>query len=85
MAARFPQRAPGWIGRRVLVRWDRLYVRLLHPQTGEPLREHLRQKRGWYPREGKFTLRKFQVMTENCRKFSRYARKDFHLMTESSA
>jgi len=24
-------------------------------------------------------------MTENCRKFSRYARQEFHLMTESSA
>jgi hypothetical protein len=24
-------------------------------------------------------------MTEDCRKLSRYARKDFHLMTESSA
>ena len=29
--------------------------------------------------------RKFQVMTEICRKISRYARKEFHLMTESSA
>jgi len=28
---------------------------------------------------------KFQVMAENCRKISRYARQEFHLMTESSA
>ncbi len=37
---------PGWIGRRVQVQWDSLYVRLLHPQTGVLLREHLRQERG---------------------------------------
>jgi len=28
---------------------------------------------------------KFQFTPETCRKFSRYARKDFHLMTELSA
>ena len=33
---------PGWIGRRVCVQWDGLYVRLLDPQTGQLLREHLR-------------------------------------------
>jgi len=37
---------PGWIGRRVRVQWDGLYVRLLNPQTGQLLREHLRQERG---------------------------------------
>ena len=37
---------PGWIGRRVKVQWDRLHVRLLHPHTGQLLREHLRQPRG---------------------------------------
>jgi hypothetical protein len=37
---------PGWIGRRVQVQWDVLHVRLLHPQTGQLLREHLCQKRG---------------------------------------
>lgn len=37
---------PGWIGRRVQVQWDSLHVRLLHPQTGELLREHLCQERG---------------------------------------
>jgi hypothetical protein len=36
---------PGWIGRRVQVHGDSLHVRLLHPQTGELLREHLRQER----------------------------------------
>jgi hypothetical protein len=30
-------------------------------------------------------VRKFQVMPENCRKISRYAGKEFHLMTESSS
>jgi hypothetical protein len=37
---------PGWIGRHVQVQWDELHVRLLNPQTGELLREHLRQERG---------------------------------------
>lgn len=39
---------PGWIGRRVQVQWDGLNVRLLNPHTGQLLREHLRQKRGWH-------------------------------------
>jgi transposase len=39
---------PGWIGRRVQVQWDGLQVRLLDPRTGQLLREHLRQKRGWH-------------------------------------
>jgi transposase len=37
---------PGWIGRRVQVQWDGHRVRLLDPQTGQLLREHLRQARG---------------------------------------
>jgi transposase len=37
---------PGWIGRQVQVQWDLRQVRLLHPQTGTLLREHLRQERG---------------------------------------
>ena len=37
---------PGWIGRRVKVQWDAMFVRLLDPCTGELLREHLRGKRG---------------------------------------
>ena len=32
----------------VKVQWDALHVRILHPPTNELLREHLRQKRGWY-------------------------------------
>ncbi|MBA2704372.1 MAG: IS21 family transposase [Blastocatellia bacterium] len=39
---------PGWIGRRVQVQWDGLQIRLLDPRTGQLLREHLRQKRGWH-------------------------------------
>jgi hypothetical protein len=39
---------PGWIGRLVHVQWDWLYVRILDPKTGQLLREHIRQKRGWY-------------------------------------
>src|SRR5208337_2991819 len=37
---------PGWIGRKVNVQWDAMFVRLLDPKTGELLREHLRGKRG---------------------------------------
>jgi transposase len=37
---------PGWIGRRVRVQWDERHVRLLTPDTGQLLREHLRQPRG---------------------------------------
>ncbi len=37
---------PGWIGRKVNVQWDAMFVRLLDPRTGELLREHLRGKRG---------------------------------------
>ena len=39
---------PGWIGRQVRVQWDDVFVRLLDPKTGQLLREHVRQKRGWY-------------------------------------
>lgn len=37
---------PGWLGRRVVVQWDVLQVRLIDPRTGELLREHVRQSRG---------------------------------------
>jgi transposase len=37
---------PGWIGRRVNVQWDSMYVRLIDPRTGELLREHLSGKPG---------------------------------------
>src|SRR5215469_7302654 len=39
---------PGWIGRGVKVQWDELCVRILDPKTGLLLREHIRQRRGWY-------------------------------------
>jgi transposase len=37
---------PGWIGQEVPVQWNDRQVRLLHPQTGQLLREHLPQLRG---------------------------------------
>jgi transposase len=37
---------PGWISRCVQVQWDLKQVRLMNPQTGQLLREHLRQARG---------------------------------------
>jgi hypothetical protein len=30
------------------VQWDELFVRVLDPKSGHLLREHVRQKRGWY-------------------------------------
>lgn len=39
---------PGWLGQRVQVQWNDLYVRLLAPTTGQLLREHLRTRRGYY-------------------------------------
>jgi hypothetical protein len=39
---------PGWIGRSVHIQWDAMFVRILHPTTGQLLREHVRQKRGGY-------------------------------------
>jgi transposase len=39
---------PGWLGQRLPVQWNDLYVRLLAPKTGQLLREHLRTQRGWY-------------------------------------
>ena len=38
---------PGWIGRRVDVQWNDLFVRVLKPKTGQLLREHVRAPRGW--------------------------------------
>ncbi len=37
---------PGWLGRRVLVQWDGLHVRILDPATRGLVREHVRQARG---------------------------------------
>jgi hypothetical protein len=39
---------PGWIGQRVQVQWTDLHVRLLHPKTGQLLREHVRAPRGYH-------------------------------------
>lgn len=39
---------PGWIHRDVHVRWDALCVRIIDPQTGVLLREHLRTKDGHF-------------------------------------
>ncbi|MGH7357683.1 MAG: IS21 family transposase, partial [Candidatus Rokuibacteriota bacterium] len=39
---------PGWIGRAVAVQWDGRQVRLLHPATGQLLREHRPQRPGGY-------------------------------------
>ena len=37
---------PGHIGHLVQAQWDGVFVRILHPKTGQLLREHLRQQRG---------------------------------------
>ena len=46
--AAFYSTPPGWIGRKVHVQWDGLNIRIIDPKTGQLLREHLRQKRGWH-------------------------------------
>ena len=48
VAAAFYGVPPGWLGRRVDVQWNGATVRVLHPQTGQLLREHLRAPRGWH-------------------------------------
>jgi transposase len=37
---------PGWIGQEISVQWNDRSIRLLHPQNGQLLREHLPQVRG---------------------------------------
>jgi Mu transposase, C-terminal domain len=37
---------PGWLGQEVSVQWDGVHVRILHPTTGELLREHRRHAPG---------------------------------------
>lgn len=37
---------PGWLGRKVMVQWDALRIRMLDPRSGQLLRELVRQKRG---------------------------------------
>jgi transposase len=55
---------PGWIGRLVKVQWDGLHVRILHPGTNQLLREHLRQKRGWYRVKSEDYPRRMPFSTE---------------------
>jgi transposase len=55
---------PGWIGREVVVQWDGLHVRLLHPKTNELLREHLRTHRGFHRIEERDRPRKTPSSTE---------------------
>jgi transposase len=54
---------PGWIGRPVKVQWDELHVRILHPNTSQLLREHLRQKRGGYRIEEEDHAKKMPLST----------------------
>src|SRR5579872_6941078 len=55
---------PGWIGRRVQVQWDGRHVRLLNPQTGQLLREHLRQPRGGHRIKDEDRCRKTPLGTQ---------------------
>ena len=48
VASAYYSAPPGWIGRRIDVQWDDIHVRLLDPDTGQLLREHLRTSRGWH-------------------------------------
>ena len=49
---------PGWIGRSVKVQWDALHVRILHPNTDQLLREHLRETAADIASRKKTTQRK---------------------------
>jgi hypothetical protein len=40
---------PGWIGRKVDVQWNDLFVRLLDPKSGQLLREHVHTPRRQKP------------------------------------
>jgi transposase len=55
---------PGWIGRRVQVQWDSRQVRLLDPQTGQLLREHLHQARGGHRIKDEDRSRKTSLGTQ---------------------
>lgn len=48
VAATYYSAPPGWISRRVNVQWNATWVRLLHPTTGELLRQHSVKPRGWH-------------------------------------
>lgn len=39
---------PAWMARQVHVRWDQRFVRIIDPLTGTLLREHLRQRPGFF-------------------------------------
>jgi hypothetical protein len=56
---------PGWIGRRIRVQWDALYVRLLDPITGQLLREHLRLRRGGHRIKDEDRTRKTPPTTQH--------------------
>ncbi|HZQ56268.1 MAG TPA: IS21 family transposase [Bryobacteraceae bacterium] len=55
---------PGWIGRRVHVRWNDSQVRLMDPRNGQLLREHLRQERGRHRIYDEDRRRKTPLSTE---------------------
>jgi transposase len=68
---------PGWIGRQVKVQWDDRSVRVLHPRTGQLLREHVRQQRGGYriPAEDRpaKTPRTTQQLLVRCARLGQHA------------
>jgi len=57
---------PGWIGRAVQVQWDELFVRILHPKSGQLLREHVRQKPGRYRIKEQTSPRADRLRFRNC-------------------
>jgi transposase len=68
---------PGWIGKRIRVQWDALYVRLLDPQGGQLLREHLRQPRGCHRIKDEDRSRKTPLST--CQLLARAERAGAHI------
>jgi hypothetical protein len=56
---------PGWIGREVEVQWDALHVRILDPNNGLLLREHVCQKRNWYRIRGEDRPKKMPLQVSH--------------------
>ena len=70
---------PGFIGKRVRVQWDGVHVRILDPNSGQLLREHLKQKRGQHRIKAEDRTRKTPPSTSKL--LSRASRAGPHIGT----
>jgi transposase len=67
---------PGWIGRKVNVQWDAMFVRLLDPRTGELLREHLSVCDAIHARQGELGMRRIQGVLQLVKQYGSVASDD---------